>query len=97
MPSFRSIGDGLDNVMMDSAWSSMHIEMLNWRKWKTQIELVKAIFDYIEIFSIVEMDDDLDLDDLRISRRKVDTNTIITEFPVATTKTELESRPHISS
>ena len=28
MPSFGSIGDGLDNAMMESFWSSMQIEML---------------------------------------------------------------------
>ena len=46
---------------------------------------------------IVEMDDDFDLDDLGISRRKVDPKPIITEFLVATTTTELKLRPQISS
>lgn len=50
MPSFGSIGDGLDNAMMESFWSSMQIEMLNRKKWKTRIELANAMFDYIEIF-----------------------------------------------
>lgn len=50
MPSFGSVGDGLDNAMMESFWSSMQIELLNRRKWKTRLELANAIFDYIEIF-----------------------------------------------
>lgn len=50
MPSFGTIGDGLDNAMMESFWSSTQIEMLNRKKWKTRIELANAMFDYIEIF-----------------------------------------------
>ena len=50
LPSFGTVGDGLDNAMMESFWSSMQIELLNRKKWKTRIELANAIFDYIEIF-----------------------------------------------
>ena len=50
MPSFGSVGDGLDNAMMESFWSSMQIKLLNRKKWKTRLELSNAIFDYIEIF-----------------------------------------------
>lgn len=50
MPSFGSIGDGLDNAMMESFWSSMQIELLNRKRWKTRVELANAMFDYIEIF-----------------------------------------------
>jgi transposase InsO family protein len=50
MPSFGSVGDALDNAMMESFWSSMQIELLNRKKWKTRIELANAIFEYIEIF-----------------------------------------------
>ena len=50
MPSFGTIGDGYDNAMMESFWSSMQIELLNRKKWRTRIELANAIFDYIEIF-----------------------------------------------
>jgi transposase InsO family protein len=50
MPSFGTVGDGLDNAMMESFWSSMQIELLNRRRWKTRVELANAIFDYIEIF-----------------------------------------------
>lgn len=50
MPSFGTIGDGYDNAMMESFWSSMQIELLNRKKWRTRVELANAIFDYIEIF-----------------------------------------------
>jgi transposase InsO family protein len=50
MPSFGSVGDGLDNAMMESFWSSMQIELLNRKRWKTRIELANAIFEYVEIF-----------------------------------------------
>lgn len=50
VPSFGSIGDGLDNAMMETFWSSMQIELLDRQKWKTRVELANAIFDYIEIF-----------------------------------------------
>lgn len=35
---------------MESFWSSMQIELLNRKKWKTRIELANAIFEYIEVF-----------------------------------------------
>ena len=50
MPSFGSVGDGLDNAMMESFWSSMQIELLNRRNWRTRLELANAMFEYIEIF-----------------------------------------------
>lgn len=50
MPSFGSVGDGLGNVMRESCRSSMQIELINRKKWKTRLELKKTILDYIEIF-----------------------------------------------
>ena len=50
MPSLGTVGDGLDNAMMESFWSSMQIELLNRKRWKTRVELSNAMFDYIEIF-----------------------------------------------
>ncbi len=50
MPSFGSVGDAFDNAMMESFWSSMQIELLNRKRWKTRLELSNAMFDYIEIF-----------------------------------------------
>jgi putative transposase len=50
MSSFGTIGDGYDNAMMESFWSSMQIELLNRKRWKTRTDLANAVFDYIEIF-----------------------------------------------
>ena len=50
MPSFGSIGDGLDNAMMESFWSSMQIELLDRQRWSTRIELANAMLEYIEVF-----------------------------------------------
>jgi transposase InsO family protein len=50
MPSFDTVGDGLDNAMIESFWSSMQIELPNRKKWRTRVELANAMFDYIEIF-----------------------------------------------
>lgn len=50
LPSFGTVGDSLDNAMMESCWSTMQIELLNRKKWKTRIELANAIFEYIEVF-----------------------------------------------
>jgi len=36
--------------MMESFWSTMQIELLNRKKWKTRIELANAIFEFIEVF-----------------------------------------------
>ncbi len=50
LPSFGTVGDGLDNAMMESFWSSMQVELLDRRKWRTRTELANAIFEYIEVF-----------------------------------------------
>ncbi len=50
MPSFGSVGDGLDNAMMESFWSSMQIELLDRQRWNTRVELANAIFEYIEVW-----------------------------------------------
>ena len=50
MPSLGTVGDGLDNAMMESFWSSIEIELLNRKRSKTRVELSNAMFDYIEIF-----------------------------------------------
>jgi hypothetical protein len=43
MPSFDSVGDGLDNASEKSFWSSMPIELLNRPRWKTRVEQANAI------------------------------------------------------
>jgi transposase InsO family protein len=35
---------------MESFWGSMQIELLNRKRWTTNVELSVAIADYIEIF-----------------------------------------------
>ena len=50
LPSFGTVGDGLDNAMMESFWSSMQIELLDRQRWTTRLELANAMFEYIEIF-----------------------------------------------
>ena len=50
LPSFGTVGDGYDNAIMESFWSSMQIELLNRRRWKTRVELSTAMFEYIEVF-----------------------------------------------
>lgn len=50
MASFGTIGDGYDNAMMESIWSSMQIVLLNWERWRTRIDLANVIFECIEIF-----------------------------------------------
>ena len=50
MPSFGSIGDAFDNAMMESFWSTMQIELLDRKRWKTRVELSNAIFEFIEVF-----------------------------------------------
>ena len=50
MPSFGSVDDAFDNTMMESFWSTMQIELLDRKRWKTHVELSNAIFEYIEVF-----------------------------------------------
>jgi putative transposase len=50
MPSFGSVGDAFDNAMMESFWSTMQIELLDRKRWKTRVELSNAIFEFIEVF-----------------------------------------------
>lgn len=50
LPSMGSIGDCYDNAMIESFWSRMQVELLNTRRWRTRVELARAIFDYLEIW-----------------------------------------------
>lgn len=43
VPSIGTIGDGLDNAMMESFWSSMQIELLDRQKWRTRVELAMRL------------------------------------------------------
>ena len=50
MPSFGSVGDALDDAMMESFWSSMRNELLDRKRLTPRIELSNAMFDYIAVF-----------------------------------------------
>ena len=50
VPSMGSIGDCYDNAVIESFWGRMQTELLNWKRWKTRIELANAMFEYLEIF-----------------------------------------------
>jgi len=50
VPSMGSIGDCYDNAVIESFWGRMQVELLNRRRWRTQVELATAIFEYLEIF-----------------------------------------------
>ena len=45
-----SVGSCYDNVMIESFWRRMHVELLVRRHWRTSVELANAIFEYLEIF-----------------------------------------------
>jgi putative transposase len=46
--SMGSIGDCFDNAMMESFWSTLQLEVLDRRIWRTRGELANAIFEWIE-------------------------------------------------
>jgi putative transposase len=48
--SIGTIGDALDNALMESTIGLYKTELLNRRKWRTRLELANAIFEYLEIF-----------------------------------------------
>lgn len=50
LPSMGSKGDCYDNAMIESFWSRMQVELLDRQRWRTQVELANAIFEYLEIF-----------------------------------------------
>ncbi len=45
-----SIGDCFDNAAAEAFWARMQVALLNRRRWRTRLELAKAIFEYLEIF-----------------------------------------------
>jgi len=48
-----SVGDCFDNAVIESFWSRMQVELLDRKRWSTRVELASAIFEYLEIFTIV--------------------------------------------
>jgi putative transposase len=45
-----TVGDALDNAVVEAFWARMQVELLNRKKWRTRVELANAIFEYLEIF-----------------------------------------------
>ena len=45
-----AVGSCYDNVVIESFWGRMQVELLNRRRWNTRLELANAIFEYLEIF-----------------------------------------------
>ncbi|OLZ59434.1 hypothetical protein AV521_45420 [Streptomyces sp. IMTB 2501] len=45
-----SIGDCVDNAMMESFWARVQVELLNRRRWRTRPEPSTALDEYLEIF-----------------------------------------------
>ncbi|MFH8471018.1 integrase core domain-containing protein [Streptomyces sp. NPDC017991] len=50
LPSMGSIGDFVDNAMMESFWARVQAEPLNRRRWRTRPEQSTALFEPLEIF-----------------------------------------------
>ena len=48
--SMGTVGDSFDNAPMESFGGSMQIELINRKKWMTNVELLSAIADYIVNF-----------------------------------------------
>lgn len=46
----RTVGDPYDNAVVESFWARLQVEVLSRRRWNTRIQLVNAIFEYIEGF-----------------------------------------------
>ena len=49
-PSMGTLGDCLDNALMEAFRARMQVELLDRRRWRTRIEFANAIFEYLEIF-----------------------------------------------
>ena len=47
-PSMGSVGDAYDNAMCESFFATLECELLNRRRFKTQVEARMAVFDFIE-------------------------------------------------
>lgn len=46
-----TIGDALDNAVVESLWARRQTELLSTKKWTTPGELSTTILDWIEVFS----------------------------------------------
>jgi putative transposase len=49
VPAMGGVGACVANAMTWSLWSRMPVELGDRHRWRTRIELAKAIFEYLEI------------------------------------------------
>jgi putative transposase len=49
-PSMGSVGDAYDNAMCESFFATLECELLDFRRFRTQVEARMAVFDFIEGF-----------------------------------------------
>ena len=50
LSSMKTVGDCYDNAPMESFRGSVQVELLDWQKWRTKLELAIAMAEYIEHF-----------------------------------------------
>nr|MBA2447240.1 IS3 family transposase [Chloroflexota bacterium] len=50
LASMGTVGDALDNAVVEAFWARMQVELFNREKWRTRVELANAMFEYLEIF-----------------------------------------------
>ncbi len=50
IPSLGTVGDCYDNAAIEAFWGRMQTELLNTRKWPTNLELTIAMADWIDNF-----------------------------------------------
>ncbi len=50
LASMGTVGDALDNAVVEAFWARMQVELLNRKRWRTRVELANAMFEYLEIF-----------------------------------------------
>ena len=48
LPSMGSVGDSYDNALMENFFSTLKIELVYRRSWRTRDEAENAIFAYID-------------------------------------------------
>lgn len=50
LPALSSVGDPNDNVVIESFWGRMQVQLLNRQRWNPRIKLANAMFKYIKGF-----------------------------------------------
>ena len=46
--SMGKVASSVDNALIESFWSSMQSELLDWQPWTSRVDLASAIFEWIE-------------------------------------------------